>query len=185
MLWTSILGDPYTRGVMRARKGCGSGEGCHECWLISFPLGCPRGGAGAQRVTVRSPASLTPGAHDSAEADPAAELQKLGGASVIVATAPSGKSMSALVGGLGPNGTLMVVGAPPDPIEVLSAQLIFGRKRIHGWSAGIPTDSEETLRFAELTGVRPMIETYPFAKAAEGYARMLSGKAEFRVVLTM
>ena len=122
---------------------------------------------------------------DSAEADPAAELQKLGGASVIVATAPSGKSMSALVGGLGPNGTLMVVGAPLDPMEMLPAQLIFGRKRIHGWSAGIPTDSEETLRFAELTGVRPMIETYPFAKAAEGYARMLSGKAEFRVVLTM
>lgn len=122
---------------------------------------------------------------DSATADPAAELQKLGGASVIAATAPSGKAMSALIGGLGPNGTLMVVGAPTDPIEVSPVQLLFGKKRIQGWSSGIPTDSEDTLRFAEMAGIRPMIEKYPFAKAAEGYARMMSGKAEFRVVLTM
>jgi D-arabinose 1-dehydrogenase-like Zn-dependent alcohol dehydrogenase len=122
---------------------------------------------------------------DSAVVDPAAELQKLGGASAILATAPSGKSMSALISGLGANGTLMVVGAPSDPIEVAAAQLIFGRKRIHGWSAGIPTDSEDTLRFAEMTGVRAMIEKYPLEKAAEAYARMMSGKAEFRVVLTM
>jgi D-arabinose 1-dehydrogenase-like Zn-dependent alcohol dehydrogenase len=122
---------------------------------------------------------------DSAAADPAAELQKLGGARVILATAPSGKAMSALVGGLGANGVLMVVGASPDPIQVTPVQLIFGMKRIQGWASGIPTDSEDTLRFAEMTGVRPMIETYPLAKAAEGYARMMSGKAEFRVVLTM
>jgi D-arabinose 1-dehydrogenase-like Zn-dependent alcohol dehydrogenase len=122
---------------------------------------------------------------DSAATDPAVELQKLGGASVIVATATSGKAMSSLIGGLGVNGTLLVVGAPTDPIEVPPIQLLFGRKRIQGWSAGIPTDSEDTLRFAEMTGVRPMIEKYPLAKAAEGYARMMSGKAEFRVVLTM
>ena len=122
---------------------------------------------------------------DSGATDPAAELQKLGGARVILATAPSGKSMSALIGGLGTNGTLLVVGAPIDPIEVPPTQLLFGRKRIQGWSAGIPTDSEDTLRFAEMTGIRPMIEKYPLAKAAEGYARMMSGKAEFRVVLTM
>src|SRR5438477_7401594 len=128
------------------------------------------------------------GAHfyiDSAAADPATELQKLGGARVILATASSGKSMSALVGGLGANGTMVVVGASMEPIEVAPNQLIFGRKRIQGWSAGIPTDSEDTLRFAEMTGVRPLIEKYPLAKAAEGYARMMSGKAEFRVVLTM
>src|SRR5437016_5360970 len=128
------------------------------------------------------------GAHfyiDSAATDPATELQKLGGARVILATASSGKSMSALVGGLGANGTMVVVGASMEPIEVAPNQLIFGRKRIQGWSAGIPTDSEDTLRFAEMTGVRPMIEKYPLAKAAEGYARMMSGKAEFRVVLTM
>jgi D-arabinose 1-dehydrogenase-like Zn-dependent alcohol dehydrogenase len=122
---------------------------------------------------------------DSAAGDAAAELQKLGGARVILATAPSGKSMSGLVGGLGANGTLLVIGASTDPIEVPTVQLIFGRKRIQGWSAGIPTDSEDTLRFAEMTGVRPMIEKYPLVKAAEGYERMMSGKAEFRVVLTM
>jgi D-arabinose 1-dehydrogenase-like Zn-dependent alcohol dehydrogenase len=130
----------------------------------------------------------TLGAHvyiESVATNAAAELQKLGGARVILATAPSGKAMSALVGGLGANGTLLVVGASADPIEVAPNQLLFGKKRIQGWSSGIPTDSEDTLRFAELTGVRPMVEKYPLAKAAEGYARMMSGKAEFRVVLTM
>lgn len=122
---------------------------------------------------------------DSAATDPAGELRKLGGARVILATAPSGKSMTALIGGLGANGTLLVVGASQDPIEVAPNQLLFGKNRIQGWASGIPTDSEDTLRFAELTGVRPMIEKYPLAKAAEGYARMMSGKAEFRVVLTM
>src|SRR5215813_136484 len=122
---------------------------------------------------------------DSVATDAAAELQKLGGARVILATAPSGKSMSALVGGLAPNGTLLVVGVPMDSIEVSASQLVFGTRRIQGWLAGIPTDSEDTLRFAEMTGVRPMIEKYPLVKAAEGYARMMSGKAEFRVVLTM
>jgi D-arabinose 1-dehydrogenase-like Zn-dependent alcohol dehydrogenase len=122
---------------------------------------------------------------DGAATDPAAELQKLGGARVILATAPSGKAMSALIGGLGANGTLLVVGASADPIEVAPNQLLFGKQRIQGWSTGIPTDSEDTLRFAESTGVRPMVETYPLARAAEGYARMMSGKAEFRVVLSM
>ena len=122
---------------------------------------------------------------DSAASDPATELQKLGGATAILATAPSGKAMSALLNGLGANGTLMVAGAPPDSMEVSPVQLIFGKKRIQGWSSGIPTDSEDTLRFAEMTGIRPMIEKYPLAKAAEAYARMMSGKAEFRVVLTM
>src|ERR1700730_4489743 len=122
---------------------------------------------------------------DSAATDPAAELQKLGGASVILATAPSGKAMSALVGGLGVNGAMVVVGASMDPIEVSPNQLIFGKKSIKGWAGGIPTDSQDTLRFAEMTGVRSMVEKFPLVKAAEGYARMMSGKAEFRVVLTM
>jgi D-arabinose 1-dehydrogenase-like Zn-dependent alcohol dehydrogenase len=121
---------------------------------------------------------------DSAATDPASELQKLGGASVILATAPSGKAMSALVGGLGVNGTMVVVGASMDPIEVSPNQLLFGKKGIRGWAGGIPTDSQDTLRFAEMAGVRPMIEKFPLARAAEGYARMMSGKTEFRVVLT-
>jgi D-arabinose 1-dehydrogenase-like Zn-dependent alcohol dehydrogenase len=93
--------------------------------------------------------------------------------------------MSELIDGLGPNGKFMVVGATFDPIEVTPVQLINGSKSIQGWSSGTPADSEDTLRFAELSGVRPMIETYPLERAAEAYARMLSGKAEFRVVLTM
>jgi D-arabinose 1-dehydrogenase-like Zn-dependent alcohol dehydrogenase len=122
---------------------------------------------------------------DSRATNAAAELQKLGGAQVILATAPSSKAMSELVDGLGPNGKLMVVGAAFDPIEVTPIQLITGSRTIQGWASGTPVDAEDTLRFAELTGVRPMIETYPLEKASEAYARMMSGKAEFRVVLTM
>ena len=122
---------------------------------------------------------------DSRATNAAEELQKLGGAQVILATAPSSKAMSALIEGLGPNGKLMVVGADSEPIEVTPPQLIFGSRTIQGWASGTPMDSEDTLRFAELTGVRPMIETYPLERAAEAYARMLSGDAQFRVVLTM
>jgi len=122
---------------------------------------------------------------DSKAANAAEELQKLGGAQVILATAPSSKAMSELISGLGMNGRLVVVGATMDPIEVTPVQLIMGSRSIQGWSSGTPTDSEDTLRFAELSGVRPMIEKYPLAKAAEAYARMMSGNAEFRVVLTM
>src|SRR3984885_8988295 len=122
---------------------------------------------------------------DSASTNAAGALQKLGGAQVILATAPSSKAMSELVDGLGPNGKLIVVGATFDPIEVTPIQLITGSRTIQGWSTGTPADSEDTLNFAELTGVRPMIETYPLEKAAKAYARMLSGKAQFRVVLTL
>src|SRR6185369_13990930 len=122
---------------------------------------------------------------DSKATNAAEELQKLGGAQVILATAPSSKAMSELIDGLGSNGKLMVVGAAPEPIEATPTQLIFGSRTIQGWASGIPTDSEDTLRFAELTGVRAMIETYPLEKAAEAYARMISGDAQFRVVLTM
>jgi len=128
------------------------------------------------------------GAHvyiDSKATNAAEELQKLGGARVILATATDSKSMSDLVGGLGLNGTLLVVGAGPGPIEASPLQLIVGRRRVQGWPGGIPTDSEDTLRFAEMTGVRPMIEKFPLEKAGEAYARTMSGKAEFRVVLTM
>jgi D-arabinose 1-dehydrogenase-like Zn-dependent alcohol dehydrogenase len=122
---------------------------------------------------------------DSRATNAAEELQKLGGAKVILATAPNSKAMSELIDGLGPNGKLLVIGATFDPIEVTPVQLISGSRTVQGWSSGTPTDSEDTLRFAELTGVRPMIETYPLEKAAEAYERMLSGKAQFRVVLTM
>ncbi|HEY2460371.1 MAG TPA: alcohol dehydrogenase [Candidatus Acidoferrum sp.] len=122
---------------------------------------------------------------DSKATNAAEELQKLGGARVILATAPNSKAMSELVNGLGANGTLLVVGAAAGAIEVTPVQLIVGVKNIQGWSSGIPTDSEDTLRFAQLTGVKAMIEKYPLAKVAEAYERMNSGQAKFRVVLTM
>jgi D-arabinose 1-dehydrogenase-like Zn-dependent alcohol dehydrogenase len=93
--------------------------------------------------------------------------------------------MSELVNGLGPNGKLMVIGAAFEPIEVTPIQLITGSRTIQGWASGTPADEEDTLRFAVLSGVRPMIETYPLEKAGEAYARMMSGKAQFRVVITM
>jgi D-arabinose 1-dehydrogenase-like Zn-dependent alcohol dehydrogenase len=122
---------------------------------------------------------------DNKTTNAAEELQRLGGAQVILATAPSSKAMSEVINGLGPNGKLMVVGAAFEPIEVTPAQLILGSRSIQGWASGTPADAEDALRFAELTGVRPMIETYPLEKATEAYARMMSGNAQFRVVLTM
>jgi D-arabinose 1-dehydrogenase-like Zn-dependent alcohol dehydrogenase len=122
---------------------------------------------------------------DTKSANAADELQKLGGAQVILATAPSSKAMSELVNGLGPNGKLIVIGVSFDPIEVSPVQLIAGSRSIQGWVSGTPADEEDTLRFAEISGVRAMIETYPLEKAAEAYARMMSGNAQFRVVLTM
>src|SRR5438105_12379354 len=98
---------------------------------------------------------------DSKSTNAAEALQKLGGAQVILATAPRSKAMSEVINGLGPNGKLMVVGAAFDPIEVTPVQLISGSKSIQGWASGTAADAEDTLRFAELSGVRPMIETYP------------------------
>lgn len=128
------------------------------------------------------------GAHeyiDNAVEDQAQALQKLGGVHVVLATAPDSKSMSQLVNGLGPNGKMLVVGAGPDALTVTPVQLIVGNKAIKGWASGTARDSEDTLKFSSLTGVRPMIERYPLEKAAEAYQQMLSGKARFRVVLTM
>lgn len=128
------------------------------------------------------------GAHhyiDSKNSDAVAELQKLGGAKVILATAPSSKAMSDLFPGLGRNGSMVVVGAGPGNIEISPFDLLFGKKRLQGWASGTATDSEDTMRFATLTGVRAMIEKYPLAKVGEAYERMNSGHAQFRVVLTM
>ena len=122
---------------------------------------------------------------DTAGGDPVAELQKFGGARVILATAPDSKSMSALVNGLSSNGEFVVVGAGAEPITVTPLQVIAGRKSIQGWASGTAKDSEDTMRFSAFSGVRPMIEKYPLEKAAEAYEQMISGRARFRVVLTM
>jgi D-arabinose 1-dehydrogenase-like Zn-dependent alcohol dehydrogenase len=128
------------------------------------------------------------GAHeyvDTSAGDPAQALQKMGGAHVILATAPDSKSISALVNGLGPRGTLLVVGAGLESLSVTPLQLIGGSKTVRGWASGTARDSQDTLEFSVLSGVRPMIERYPLEKAAEAYEQMISGKARFRVVLTM
>ena len=128
------------------------------------------------------------GAHeyvDTSAGDTAQELQKMGGAHVILATAPDSKSISALVNGLGPRGTLLVVGAGLESLTVTPLQLIGGSKTIRGWASGTARDSQDTLEFSSLSGVRPMIERYPLEKAAEAYEQMISGRARFRVVITM
>ena len=127
------------------------------------------------------------GAHhyiDNRATDAAAELKKLGGARVILATATSGKAMGAVLGGLAIDGKLVIVGVPDAPLEVTAIPLIMGRQSIAGWPSGSSIDSQDTLAFSALTGVRPMTEVFPLERAAEGFAHMLSGKARFRVVLT-
>lgn len=121
---------------------------------------------------------------DSQAQDPSAELQKLGGAKAILATVTNGDAMSAVQGGLGVNGTLMVIGAAPA-MQVSPLVLITGRRSIKGWYSGTAIDSQDTLAFSVLTGVRSMNEVYPLEKVNEAYERMMSGKARFRVVLTM
>lgn len=120
---------------------------------------------------------------DSRAQDPAAELRSLGGAKVILATVTNGDAMAAVVGGLGANGTLMVIGAAPS-LTVSPAHLIGGSLSVKGWYSGTSIDSEDTLAFSVLAGVRSMNEIFPLERAADAYDRMLSGQARFRVVLT-
>jgi D-arabinose 1-dehydrogenase-like Zn-dependent alcohol dehydrogenase len=122
---------------------------------------------------------------DTARTEPVAALQAMGGASVILATAPDSKAISALVDGLGPDGKLVIVGAGLEPLGITPLQLILPRRTVRGWPSGSSIDSEDTLKFSSLSGVRPMIERYPLEKVAEAYDQMISGRARFRVVLTM
>jgi D-arabinose 1-dehydrogenase-like Zn-dependent alcohol dehydrogenase len=135
----------------------------------------------------KEPLARKLGAHhyiDSQAQDPAKELERLGGARVVLATVTSGKAMSAALGGLAVDGTFVVLGAADEPIEVPSLHLLGGRRRVLGWPSGTSADSEDTLAFAARNGVRPMNEIFPLDRAAEAYDRMMSGKARFRVVLT-
>jgi propanol-preferring alcohol dehydrogenase len=120
---------------------------------------------------------------DSQAENPADELMKLGGARIILATATSGKAFAAALGGLGIDGKMIIVGAA-DPLEVSPLQLIGGRRSIVGWPSGRSIDSQDTMNFSALTGVRSMNEVFPLERAAEAYERMMSGNARFRVVLT-
>ena len=122
---------------------------------------------------------------DSKAQDPAAELLKLGGAKVILATVTNGDAMSATLGGLGVNGKLVILGAAAEPLQVSGIPLLLGRRSILGWPSGSSIDSQDTLSFSVLTGVRAMNEIFPLERAAEAYEHMMSGKARFRAVLTM
>src|SRR3989441_10928149 len=121
---------------------------------------------------------------DSKTQDPSAELLKLGGAKVILATVTSGNAMSATLGGLGVNGKLIVLGAAAEPLQVPGIPLMLGRRSIVGWPSGNSIDSQDTLSFSVLSGVRAMTEVFPLERAAEAYEHMMSGKARFRAVLT-
>ena len=121
---------------------------------------------------------------DSESQNAAAELEKLGGAKVILSTVTSGKAVNAVLGGMGVNGKTILVGNPDQPLEITGRLLIAGRRSVSGWPSGSPIDSQDTLSFCAVTGIRPMIETYPLDRAADAYQRMMSGKARFRVVLT-
>jgi alcohol dehydrogenase/propanol-preferring alcohol dehydrogenase len=122
---------------------------------------------------------------DSQSTDPAAELARLGGAKVVLATVTHGPAMSATLGGLAPRGRLMVLGAADTPLEVPPLTLIMGRRSVEGWYSGTSIDAQDTLAFSAHSGVRSMNEAYPLQRAAEAYDRMISGNARFRVVLTM
>ena len=135
----------------------------------------------------KGPLAKQLGAHvyiDSTTQNPAEELQKLGGAKVILSTLTSAKALEWAVDGLAPTGKLIVVGAPDAPLTVNAFPLLLGRRTVMGWPSGTGMDSEDTLKFSALATVKPMIETYQLEKAAEAYERMMSGKARFRVVLT-
>jgi len=121
---------------------------------------------------------------DTRAHDPAAELLKLGGAKVIVATVTDGRAMSAVLGGLGVNGKLIILGVPAHPLEISALPMMLGRRSVAGWPSGTSIDSQDTLAFSLLTGVRPMTEVFPLERAAEAYEHMMSGKARFRAVLT-
>jgi D-arabinose 1-dehydrogenase-like Zn-dependent alcohol dehydrogenase len=139
------------------------------------------------RGSGKEPLARQLGAHhyiDSHAQDVAAELIKLGGAKVVLATVTNAQAMSAALGGLGINGKLIVLGAPNEPLEVSAFPLIGGRRSVAGWYSGTSIDSQDTLSFSTLTGVRAMTEVYPLERAAEAYERMMSGKSRFRVVLT-
>ena len=136
----------------------------------------------------KEPLAKKLGAHhyiDTDAGEAVAQLQKLGGARVILATAPSAKAISDVLGGLGVNGNLLVPAAPNDPLSISVLPLIMGRRLVSGTYSGTARDSQDTLEFSALHDVHPMIEKYPLSRVAEAYQQMHSGKVRFRVVLTM
>jgi D-arabinose 1-dehydrogenase-like Zn-dependent alcohol dehydrogenase len=153
---------------------------------VQFAAKCGFRTVAIARGQDKAPLARQLGAHhyiDNAAEDPAAALQKLGGAKAILATVTSAEAMNSVQGGLAVNGALMVIGAV-DSLSVAGLPLLGGRRSIKGWYCGTSIDSQETLAFSALTGVRSMNEVFPLERAADAYERMMSGGARFRVVLT-
>jgi alcohol dehydrogenase len=157
----------------------------HLAVQFAAKMGCKT--AAIARSKDEEPLARQLGAHyyiDNKTQDPAAELQKLGGARVILATVTSADAMKAVMGGLGAGGTLMIIGAVPS-LEINSLQLLLQNQSVTGWYSGMSIDSQDTLNFSVLSGVHSMNEVFPFERVAEAYDHMLSGKARFRVVLNI
>ena len=141
-------------------------------------------------MSIANPDKTQPTVHQDAPmllsiGDVVAELQKFGGARVILATAPNAQAISQLVDGLAPSGKLLVPAAPAEPLTINVLSLILKRSSVAGWYSGTARDSQDTLEFSALTGLHPMIERYPLDRVAEAYEQMHSGRARFRVVLTI
>jgi D-arabinose 1-dehydrogenase-like Zn-dependent alcohol dehydrogenase len=139
------------------------------------------------RGSDKEPLAKKLGAHryiDSTAEDPAEELSKMGGAKIILSTVTNSRAMSAVIGGLGVGGKLIIVGASGEPVEVPPIPMISAKRGVYGWPSGTSVDSEETLAFSVLADIRPMIETMPLERAEEAYDRMMSGAARFRMVIT-
>ena len=136
----------------------------------------------------KQPLALQLGAHeyvDAARGDAGKQLAALGGAKVILATAPSASAIQDMIEGLAVGGQLLIVAAVPEPFSVAPLALILTRRSIQGWPSGHAKDSEETLEFCARSGVRPMVKTFPLERVAEAYDLMLTGRVRFRSVLTM
>jgi D-arabinose 1-dehydrogenase-like Zn-dependent alcohol dehydrogenase len=180
--YNSLRNSPARPGDLVAVQGLGGlGHlGVQFARAMGFRVAAVSGGSGKEKF------ARDLGAHvyiDSRAGDPGEALQKHGGASVILATAPDGPAISKLVPGLGRNGCLVIVGAAMEPIQVNAVDLISARRRLQGWPSGSAQDSTDTMAFAALHGIKTMVETFPLAKADDGYARMIGGKARFRAVL--
>ena len=156
-------------------------------WRCSTPLKTGFNVVAIARGKDKEPLARQLGASvyiDSQSRDPAAELVRLGGASVVISTVTSGEAMSTVQGGLAINGTLLLLGVA-ESMQVSPMVLLAGKRSVKGWYSGTAIDSQDTLAFSARTGVRSMNETIPLERVSEGYDRMMSGKARFRVVLTM
>jgi len=182
--YNSLRNSPARAGDLIAIQGIGGlGHlGIQFARQMGFRTVALGRGAGVEALAKKL------GAHhyiDTTTGSPAEALQKLGGARLVVSTAPDAKSVSVLIDGLAKGGELLLLGVPPEPFIVSAAAIVVVRRNIQGWPSGTAKDSEDTLQFCSMTGVRAMIEKFPLEKAAEAYDHMLSGRVQFRAVLTM